>query len=113
MSKALTAKTFDRLLEPKPSDRIIWTLAAIGGRIGVGPDFVRDTLAKQPGSPVKEIGGRYYCFESDLLAYLRSGDRLLDGRAIVSSTAFEIARNILKISALLLQRFLREVAFFK
>lgn len=48
---------------------------AIGDRIGVGPDFVRDTLAKQPGSPVKEIGGRYYAFEEDLIAFLRSEDR--------------------------------------
>ncbi|MCE3257933.1 MAG: hypothetical protein K0Q64_2016 [Nitrobacter vulgaris] len=62
------------LLSPgKRHDRIIWTLAAIGARIGVGPDFVRDTLAKQNGSPVKEIGGRYYAFEEDLMAYLRRG----------------------------------------
>lgn len=53
--------------------RIIWTLPAIGRRIGVGADFVRDTLAKQPGSPVKEIGGRYYAFEEDLITYLRRG----------------------------------------
>jgi hypothetical protein len=52
-------------------ERIIWTLPAIGRRIGVGADFVRDTLAKQPGSPVKEIGGRYYAFEEDLIAFLR------------------------------------------
>lgn len=51
--------------------RIIWTLPAIGARIGVGADFVRDTLAKQPGSPVKEIGGRYYAFEEDLISFLR------------------------------------------
>jgi hypothetical protein len=51
--------------------RIIWTLPAIGARIGVGADFVRDTLAKQPGSPVREIGGRYYAFEDDLIAFLR------------------------------------------
>lgn len=54
-------------------DKIIWTLAGIGNRIGCGPDFVRDTLAKQPGSPVKEIGGRYYAFEQDLMAYMRNG----------------------------------------
>ncbi|MEQ1405654.1 hypothetical protein ABK249_11985 [Neorhizobium sp. Rsf11] len=52
-------------------DKIIWTLPAIARRIGVGTDFVRDTLAKQPGSPVKEIGGRYYAFEEDLIAFLR------------------------------------------
>jgi hypothetical protein len=70
------AMKIDRLLDsvarPK-RDRIIWTLQGIGARIGVGPDFVRDTLAKQPGSPVKEIGGRYYAFEEDLIRFLRSG----------------------------------------
>lgn len=62
--------TFDNLVASRQS-RIIWTLGAIGQRIGVGADFVRDTLAKQPGSPVKEIGGRYYAFEDDLIAFLR------------------------------------------
>lgn len=70
------AMKIDRLLDsvarPK-RDRIIWTLQGIGARIGVGPDFVRDTLARQPGSPVKEIGGRYYAFEEDLMNYLRTG----------------------------------------
>lgn len=69
----LTAETVDRIVDGKRRDRIIWTLGAIGDRIGVGPDFVRDTLAKQPGSPVKEIGGRYYAFEEDLMAFLRAG----------------------------------------
>lgn len=67
----LTPDMFDRVMEPKKPGRIIWTLAGIGSRIGVGPDFVRDTLAKQPGSPVKEIGGRYYAFEDDLIDFLR------------------------------------------
>lgn len=73
------AMKIDRLLDsvarPKQRDRIIWTLQGIGARIGVGPDFVRDTLAKQPGSPVKEIGGRYYAFEEDLIAFLRFENR--------------------------------------
>ncbi len=53
------------------ASRIIWTLGAIAARIGTGPDFVRDTLAQQPGSPVKEIGGRYYAFEDDLISFLK------------------------------------------
>jgi len=55
-----------------PEPRIIWSLKAIGARIGVGADFVRDTLAKEPASPVKELGGRYYAFEDELIAFLRS-----------------------------------------
>jgi hypothetical protein len=70
--KPLTAERFDRMAPGRATDRIIWTLPAIGRRIGVGPDFVRDKLAKQPGSPVKEIGGRYYAFEEDLIGFLRS-----------------------------------------
>ncbi|NTI41594.1 hypothetical protein [Rhizobium rhizogenes] len=76
---SLTPARLDKMLDGnvKPSSnpsRIIWTLPAIGQRIGVGADFVRDTLAKQEGSPVKEIGGRYYAFEDDLIAFLRSKD---------------------------------------
>ncbi|MEH6718862.1 MAG: hypothetical protein V7704_08285 [Aurantimonas endophytica] len=67
----LTPKAFDRKTPQSRPDRIIWTLAAIGARIGVGTDLVRDTLAKQPGSPVKEIGGRYYVFGEDLIAFPR------------------------------------------
>lgn len=70
MTKHMTPAVFDQTVAGKPS-RIIWTLPAIGARIGVGPDFVRDNLMKQPGSPIKEIGGRYYAFEEDLIAFLR------------------------------------------
>ena len=63
---------------PKPSasfqqEHIIWTAAAIGRRIGTSADFVRDKLSKEPGSPVKQIGGRYCAIEQDLLAYFRTG----------------------------------------
>lgn len=72
---ALTPAVADAILECRGkasrSQQIIWTLPAIGRRIGVGADFVRDTLAKQPGSPIKEIGGRYYAFEEDLIKFLR------------------------------------------
>jgi hypothetical protein len=76
----LTPEKLDALLSrvtgvtARDKSRIIWTLPAIGRRIGVGTDFVRDTLAKQEGSPVKEIGGRYYAFEEDLMAFLRFKD---------------------------------------
>lgn len=54
------------------SPRIIWTLPAIGKRIGVGADFVRDTLARQEGTPVKQIGGRWYVIEDELISYMRT-----------------------------------------
>jgi hypothetical protein len=72
----LTPARLDAILEgkakPNNPSRIIWTLPAIGRRIGVGADFVRDTLAKQPGTPIKEISGRYFAFEDDLIAFLRN-----------------------------------------
>lgn len=46
---------------------------AIGGRIGVGADFVRDPIAKQEGTPSKRSGERYYAFEDDLISFLRGG----------------------------------------
>jgi len=75
MTNHMSPEVFDAVMKPRPRDRIIWTLAAIGARIGVGPDFVRDTLMKQPGSPVHEIGGRYYAFEEDLIDFLRFEQR--------------------------------------
>jgi len=76
--KPLTPARADALLKGQTSvpgnpSRIIWTLAGIGRRIGVGADFVRDTLAKQEGSPVRMLGARYYAFETDLLDFLRNG----------------------------------------
>lgn len=70
----LTPEHFDTLTRahaPAREDKIIWTLPAIAGRIGVGVDFVRDTLARQPNSPVRELGGRYYAFDDELIAFLR------------------------------------------
>ena len=45
----VTPRSFDRAVRAGRSERIIWTLGAIGQRIGVGPDFVRDNLAKHAG----------------------------------------------------------------
>lgn len=69
----LTPDQLDAILTMRRRNHIIWTLGGIAARIGTGTDFVRDTLAKQPGSPIKEIGGRYYAFEDDLMLYMRSG----------------------------------------
>ncbi len=76
MKPPLTSERFDKLLEGQQRSsgsplKIIWTLGGIARRIGTGADFVRDTLAKQENSPVKEIGGRYYAFEEDLISFLR------------------------------------------
>lgn len=77
MKPPLTAARFDKLAEGQPTPsgnqpRIIWTLAGIGKRIGCGADFVRDTLVTAEDSPVRQIRGRFYCFEDDLIAFLRS-----------------------------------------
>lgn len=58
-------------LAPDLDQKIIWTSAAIAGRIGVSADFVRDVIAREPDSPVKALGKRLYCFEGDLLRWLR------------------------------------------
>lgn len=69
----LTTSEFDSLTggSTEKSPRIIWTLPAIARRLGTGVDFVRDTLAKVEGSPVKMIGNRYYAVEDELIAFLR------------------------------------------
>lgn len=58
-------------LSPDLDQRIIWTAKAIGARIGVGADFVRDTIAREPDSPIKALGSRLYVFENDLFDWLR------------------------------------------
>lgn len=65
----LTPNRFDASVSGAP--RIIWTAGAIAERIGTSPDFVRDKLATLPGSPVRQIGGRYCAVETDLLAFFR------------------------------------------
>lgn len=51
---------------------IIWTAAAIGRRINRSAAYVRRTLAKAPGSPIKRQGrGNFYCEEAELIAFLK------------------------------------------
>lgn len=70
----LTPEAFDMIASMRP-DRILWTLPTIARRIGTSADFVRDTLAKMDDTPVRILGGRYFAFEGDLIAFMRS-DRL-------------------------------------
>lgn len=70
----ITAYAFDRLTARRP-DRILWTLPTIAQRIGTSADFVRDTLAKVEGSPVRFLGGRFYAYEDELEAFMRSEER--------------------------------------
>jgi hypothetical protein len=55
-----------------PSSKIIWTAAAIGARVGASADFVRDTLANMPNSPVKRLDRRFYALEDDLIDFFRN-----------------------------------------
>lgn len=72
MRPPATPEAFDAMTAPRKPARIIWTAPAIGRRIGTSADFVRDRLAALPGSPVKQIGGRYCAIEADLIAFFRS-----------------------------------------
>jgi hypothetical protein len=70
MTQPLTPAGFDRLTA-RPG-RIIWTLPAIGRRLGRGRD-VAASLAKMPGSPIRKIGRQYFVEESRLMDFL-AGD---------------------------------------
>jgi hypothetical protein len=51
---------------------IIWTAAAIGRRINRSAAYVRRTLAKAPGSPVKRQGrGNLYADETELIEFMK------------------------------------------
>jgi len=70
--KKIDPPTFDRIVDAK-RPAIIWTLPAIARRIGVGVDFVRGTLVKVPGSPVRKLGNRWYAVEDELLEFMKTG----------------------------------------
>lgn len=76
MKPILTPETLDALLTPPPrargqEDRIIWTAGSIARRLGCGEDYVRKTLARQPGTPIRKRGRRLYCFERELIDWMR------------------------------------------
>lgn len=51
---------------------IIWTAKKIGERIGRSAVYVRRTLARKPGSPIKQQGkGNLYADETELLEFMR------------------------------------------
>lgn len=62
----LTPEAFDALVDDEQNWKVIWTLEAIGRRIGCGKDFVRDVLFEMPGSPIRKMGRRYYVIDRDL-----------------------------------------------
>ena len=66
----ITPRAFDQGLMPRRREKPVWTLEAIGALINVGPDFVR-TLAAIEGSPIHEIGGRYFTYESELIPWMK------------------------------------------
>lgn len=74
MKNSLTADLFDKLTGTRtaPRQKIIWGALAIGQRIGCSADFVRETLIREEGSPVKKIGNRYCAHEDDLFAFFRA-----------------------------------------
>ncbi len=69
----LTPQRFDKVFAaPMPkAPKVLCGAQAIGARIGVSEDFVRDRLSRLEGSPVKKIGGRYFVVEDDLIAFIR------------------------------------------
>ncbi len=75
MATELTANTFDATVRPRAKrERPTWTLDGIGALIGTGPDFVK-TIAAMDGSPIHEIGGRYFCYESELIEFIKGHRR--------------------------------------
>lgn len=70
--ETLSPNKFDDALAPS-AEKIadaIWGCKAIGRAINRSPDFVRDTLAKVPGSPVRRLGREYYVIASELREFM-------------------------------------------
>lgn len=53
--------------------KVIWGAEAIAHKIGTSADFVRDRLAREEGTPVRKVGGRYCAIEAELFAFLGLG----------------------------------------
>ena len=61
-------------ITPERFDNVIWGAKAIAARISRSPDYVRNTLAKLPGTPVHQPDGRSYCaVERELVEFFQSG----------------------------------------
>ncbi|MGV8831247.1 MAG: hypothetical protein ACOH2N_04655 [Devosia sp.] len=68
----LTPPQFDAMVKPRAKRELpTWTLPAIGQLINAGPDLVR-TLTKAPGSPIHCVGGKWYCYESELIEWMKN-----------------------------------------
>ena len=66
----LTPARADRILQaaaPARAQKILWGADTIAARIGTSEDFVRRTLARVPGSPVKKVAGRWCAVEDELM----------------------------------------------
>ena len=73
----LTSQVFDSQIAPAASTNatamvpVIWGCKAIGQAIGKSGDYVRDTLAKLPDTPVRRQGREYYARADELDAFFR------------------------------------------
>lgn len=73
-AKAMTPDEFDQALARVHvrEDRIIWTAKGIAGHLGCGEDYVRRTLAREAGSPIRQRGRRIYVYADELDRFMRS-----------------------------------------
>ena len=69
MTKPITPQRFDSLARSTPQTRIIWTLPAIGQRVGRGRGFAR-ALVEVPGSPIRRQGRQFYAVEHELIDWM-------------------------------------------
>jgi hypothetical protein len=69
----ITAAAFDAAFgtESEKVADAIWGAKAIGKAINRSPDFVRDTLVKLPGTPVRRMGREYYAIADELRDFMR------------------------------------------
>jgi hypothetical protein len=69
----LTAPRFDAMTGRAEPAAILWGAKAISTFLNCSEDFVRDRLAKEEGSPIKKIGGKYCAIVDDLVGFIRKG----------------------------------------
>lgn len=71
MTRPLSPKEFDKIVKTPQKARILWTAQAIASKIGCTAEFVTGPLAREPGSPIRKIGGRWCADEDHLLEFFK------------------------------------------
>lgn len=65
----ITPEKFDEISGQEGEAPIVWGAKAIGRKIGRSEGYVRKTLARVDGTPIRRVGSEIYAVERELLEF--------------------------------------------